>query len=117
MTRKDTFRSVARWVEDVRNNSNKDVVLVLVGNKVDLAQERMVNRNDALKLSRDFEMLYIETSARSQENVERAFVWPASNILDKIDGGFIKIDDKNQAIKINKENSSKNSSSGTPCEC
>lgn len=57
---------MARWVEDVRNNSNKDVVLVLVGNKIDLVQERMVNRNDALKLSRDFEMLYIETSARSQ---------------------------------------------------
>ncbi len=36
--------------------------------------------------------------------MERAFVWPASNILDKIDGGFIKIDDKNQAIKINKQN-------------
>jgi hypothetical protein len=44
----------------------------------------MVNRNEALKLSREFEMLYIETSAKSQENVERAFVWPASNILDKI---------------------------------
>lgn len=29
----------------------------------------MVNRNDALKLARDFEMLYIETSAKSQENV------------------------------------------------
>ena len=41
-------------------------MLVLVGNKIDLVQERMVNRNDALKLSRDFEMLYIETSARSQ---------------------------------------------------
>ena len=38
-TRKETFRSVARWVEDVRNNSNKDVVLVLVGNKVDLEEE------------------------------------------------------------------------------
>lgn len=58
-TRKDTFRSVARWVEDVRNNSNKDVVLVLIGNKVDLVQERMVSRNDALKLARDFDMLYL----------------------------------------------------------
>lgn len=91
-------------MEDVRNNSNKDVVLVLVGNKCDLAQERMVNRNDALKLSRDFDMLYLETSAKSQENVERAFCWPASNILDKIEGGFIKIDDSNPAIKVSKSN-------------
>lgn len=29
-------------------------------------------------------MLYMETSAKNQENVERAFVWPATNILDKV---------------------------------
>lgn len=50
----------------MRNNSNKDVILVLVGNKTDLNNERTVSRNDALKLARDYEMLYIETSARSQ---------------------------------------------------
>lgn len=45
LTRKDTFRSVARWVEDVRNNGSKDVVLVLVGNKADMVKERMINKN------------------------------------------------------------------------
>lgn len=69
ITRRDSFRNCVRWVEDVKSNSNKDVILVLVGNKADLAQERMVARNDALKLARDYEMLYIETSAKSQENV------------------------------------------------
>ncbi|CAM5998969.1 unnamed protein product [Sphagnum balticum] len=59
ISRKETFRNVSRWVEDVRNNSNKDVILVLVGNKSDLANERMVSRPDALKLARDYEMLYI----------------------------------------------------------
>lgn len=68
----------------------------------------MINRNDALKLSREFEMLYIETSAKSQENIQRAFVWPANNILDKIEGGFIKINDQNQAIKVQKNNQGKN---------
>lgn len=58
-TRKDTFRNVARWVEDIRNNGKKDAVLVLVGNKIDLVQERMVSRNEALKLARDFDMLYV----------------------------------------------------------
>lgn len=84
ITRKETFRNCARWVEDVKNNSNKDVILVLVGNKCDLLNERMVSRNEALKLARDYEMLYIETSAKSQENIERAFIWPATTILDKV---------------------------------
>lgn len=38
VTRKDTFRNVVRWVEDIKNNSSADVVLVLVANKSDLVQ-------------------------------------------------------------------------------
>lgn len=38
LTRKETFRSVARWVDEVRNNSTKDVILVLVGNKADMVK-------------------------------------------------------------------------------
>ncbi len=90
-------------------------MLVLIGNKTDLPEERMVSRNEALKLARDYEMLYMETSAKSQENVERAFVWPATNILDKVEGGFIQINREDQAIKVNRENLQK-----TPektCEC
>ncbi len=45
VTRKETFRNVSRWVEDVKTNSNKDVVMILVGNKSDLTQERIVSRN------------------------------------------------------------------------
>jgi Ras-related protein Rab-6A len=60
---------VARWVEDVKNNSNKDVAIVMVGSKVDLIRERVVDRNEALKLSREFEILYIEASAKTHENV------------------------------------------------
>lgn len=90
-------------------------MLILIGNKTDLPEERMVSRNEALKLARDYEMLYMETSAKSQENVERAFVWPATNILDKVEGGFIQINREDQAIKVNRENLQK-----TPektCEC
>lgn len=46
----------------------------------------------------------METSAKNQENVERAFVWPATNILDKVEGGFIQINREDQAIKVNREN-------------
>ena len=59
ITRKESFRNVARWVEDVKNNSNKDVILVLIGNKCDLVQERMVSKEEAFKLARDYDMLYV----------------------------------------------------------
>lgn len=45
LTRKDTFRNVQRWVEDVKNNSHKDVILVLVGNKCDMSSmDKVVTR-------------------------------------------------------------------------
>jgi len=59
ITRKESFRNVARWVEDVKNNSNRDVILVLIGNKCDLIQERMVSKEEAFKLARDYDMLYV----------------------------------------------------------
>lgn len=62
-------------------------------------------------------MLYVETSAKSQENVERAFVWPANNILDRIEGGFIKVDPNNQAIKINKNSYEEGEEENKKCEC
>lgn len=37
--------------------------------------------------------------------------------MDKIDGGFIKIDDQNQAIKLNKNKISKNNRTEEQCEC
>lgn len=90
----------------------------MVGSKVDLIRERVVDRNEALKLSREFEILYIEASAKTHENVQRAFVWPASNIIDKIENGFIKIDEQNQAIKIHKNNLEKNNiANNTQCQC
>lgn len=60
-------------------------------------------------------MLYMETSARSQENVERAFVWPATNILDKVEGGFIQVNREDQAIKVNRDNLQKPQEK--ECEC
>ena len=107
---------MARWVEDVKNNSNKDVILVLIGNKCDMVQERMVAREESLKLARDYEMLYIETSAKNQENIERTFAWPATTILDKVEGGFISLNQENQAIKINDLRPQANTAS-KKCEC
>lgn len=48
--------------------------------------------------------------------MERAFHWPATNLLDKIEGGFIKLDDNNQAIKVQKANSTNtNNALGSNC--
>lgn len=44
-TRPDTFKNVRRWVEDVRMNGNRSVVLVLICNKIDMVEKRVISRN------------------------------------------------------------------------
>jgi GTPase SAR1 family protein len=44
-TRPETFKSIRRWAEDVRANGNRTVILVLICNKIDMADKRVVTRN------------------------------------------------------------------------
>lgn len=39
ITRKETFEHVVRWLDEVRNNSSKQIVIILIGNKKDLEQK------------------------------------------------------------------------------
>ncbi|GFN83711.1 hypothetical protein PoB_001021700 [Plakobranchus ocellatus] len=87
-----TFSSIEQyWLEWVRNIAPEDFRLILVGNKVDRTISRQVDEQVARRFSREHGLLYYETSAKSGENVELAFlegvsllgdVWEDSGILD-----------------------------------
>jgi len=47
LTKPKTFQSVRRWIVAVNQNCEKDVATLLIGNKCDLADERMVSREEA----------------------------------------------------------------------
>jgi small GTP-binding protein len=55
------------------SNPNKDIPLVVVGNKSDLSDERAVMEDEAMKFAQDFGAEYIEASALNNENVNEAF--------------------------------------------
>jgi len=40
LTRSDTFENVDRWAKELKQNSEEDIVIILVGNKSDLVEER-----------------------------------------------------------------------------
>lgn len=55
---------------------------MLIGNKIDKSH-RVVSREAGEKLARDFEVSFIETSAKTGQNVELAFMATAQALLDK----------------------------------
>ncbi|GMI73658.1 ARABIDOPSIS RAB GTPASE HOMOLOG A3, RAB GTPase homolog A3 [Hibiscus trionum] len=74
ISRRQSFDSLARWVEELRANSDNSIVIMLIGNKADLAEQRAVPTEDAVEFAKDQGLFFAETSALSGDNVDKAFL-------------------------------------------
>ena len=72
ITRMNTLQEIKETYENLLSYCGK-VPCILIGNKVDLVNERKVTVDDGTKLSKDLGFEFYETSAKSAENVEKAF--------------------------------------------
>ncbi|KAH0444639.1 GTP-binding protein rab2 [Colletotrichum camelliae] len=104
LSRKQTFQHVTDWLNDLRQIAEPDIVVILVGNKADLTQEadnkREVTREEAEEWAKKngvFE--YVETSAKSGENVEKAFMRVAERIYNNIQAGKYDLNDRRSGVK------------------
>ena len=92
-TRKNTFSNVKRWINEIHDNSSRSTVLVLVCNKIDMYDKREVSKNEGLKLAKDNDMIYIETSAKTNTNVDEIFTKPTMQLMDRIESGILDTED------------------------
>jgi len=85
VTKAQTFENVPRWLRELKDHANRDIVLVLVGNKADLceAKGRQVTEEQARQLAEEYELPWMETSAKDGMNVEDAFVKIVKDIYTK----------------------------------
>ncbi|KAL7370645.1 hypothetical protein ABVT39_006644 [Epinephelus coioides] len=84
ITRHPTFDSVTHWIKEVELYGASNVVLVLIGNKCDLEQERQVLFEEACNLAKEKDILAaLETSAKESQNVEEAFLMMAKELLSR----------------------------------
>lgn len=75
-----TYENVTRWLKELRDHADSNIVIMLVGNKTDLRHLRAVPTDDAKQFAEDNGLSFIETSALVSTNVELAF----QNILTEI---------------------------------
>uniref|UniRef100_A0A8B9FT04 small monomeric GTPase n=1 Tax=Amazona collaria TaxID=241587 RepID=A0A8B9FT04_9PSIT len=73
VTNKASFDNIQAWLTEIHEYAQQDVVLMLLGNKVDSTQDRVVKREDGEKLAKEYGVPFMETSAKSGLNVELAF--------------------------------------------
>ncbi|CCF49052.1 hypothetical protein NDA11_002162 [Ustilago hordei] len=73
ITNRASFQNTSKWVDDVRAERGNDVIIVLVGNKTDLSDKRQVTTDEAEKKAQEFNVMFIETSAKAGHNVKVLF--------------------------------------------
>jgi Ras-related protein Rab-1A len=73
VTDKDSFKNLSNWIIEIEKNSSKQVLKVLIGNKTDLEDKRVVTYNQGKEFADTYGLKYIETSAKKNLNVNEAF--------------------------------------------
>ncbi|KAL9697409.1 hypothetical protein quinque_000850 [Culex quinquefasciatus] len=86
-TSRDSFNVLSNWLNDARTLASQNICILLVGNKKDLEEEREVTFLEASTFAQENELIFLETSARTGENVEEAFLKCSKTILAKIETG------------------------------
>ncbi|XP_072971286.1 ras-related protein Rab11D-like [Typha angustifolia] len=73
ITKRQTFDHISRWLDELRGHADKNIVIMLIGNKTDLEDQRAVSTEDAKEFAEKENLFFLETSALQATNVEAAF--------------------------------------------
>lgn len=73
ITKRQTFENVQRWLRELRDHADSNIVIMMAGNKSDLNHLRSVSEDDGQSLAEKEGLSFLETSALEATNVEKAF--------------------------------------------
>lgn len=107
ISKQSTFDNVEKWLKELRDHADAQIVVMLVGNKSDLKHLRAVKTEDSASFSEKNSLAFIETSALDSSNVEVAFqkiITEIYQLVNKRKEMITDADDKkiisNDTIKI-----------------
>jgi len=100
ITRRDTFNHLTCWLKDARSYANSNMTIILIGNKSDLEHKRAVTYEEGQQFADEHGLIFLETSAKTAANVEKAFESTAYKIYEKIQRGDFDINNESFGIKL-----------------
>ncbi|KAJ8479748.1 hypothetical protein OPV22_023475 [Ensete ventricosum] len=98
VTRHITFENVERWLKELRNHTDGNIVIMLLGNKADLRHIRAVSVEDAQAFAQQEKAFFMETSALESMNVENAFTEVLTQIYHVVSKKMLDIGDDPSAV-------------------
>ncbi|KAJ5072769.1 small gtp binding protein rab8 [Anaeramoeba ignava] len=86
ITNQNSFNNIkTRWIEDIKKNLNKTLQMILIGNKNDLEEKRIISKEKGKEFADKLQIPFYEVSAKNNINIDDAFFHLATNILENID--------------------------------
>ncbi len=74
ITNRKSFEDVREWLVEIENHTKEDIIKYLIGNFADMESNRMVSREEALKMMKENGFSnYLETSALNGQNIDNCF--------------------------------------------
>jgi Ras-related protein Rab-8A len=81
VTSKSSFNNLRKWIADIQYYCKSDVKIIIIGNKCDNVDKRLVSYREGISLANEFNIPFFECSAKSNYNVQQAFLTLMQNIL------------------------------------
>ena len=79
-------------MNEIKERAPEGIPIILVGNKSDLNEKRAIKQNDGKEIAKKYKAKFCEASAKSSENVEKAFNEVATKIMEQVIGNGIERD-------------------------
>lgn len=73
ITKRQSFENLTRWLRELRDHADSNIVIMVVGNKSDLRHLRSVTEDQGRQLAEDEGLVFLETSALEATNIHKAF--------------------------------------------
>jgi Ras-related protein Rab-11A len=114
ITNETSFNNIEKWFDKIHEENDKEIPVIIVGNKCDLENERKVPTDKAKEKAQNLKCAFYETSALKAINIEQIFEELVNTIYDKTGGNksdddiHIEIVNENKGVNINSENNEEN---------
>lgn len=115
ITDKSSFQNTISWIKLALEKNKNAIINFLIGNKIDMENERKIPKEEAEQLAKENNLYYLEASAKNDENVKKIFYYFAYKLIQYFDkNGYVE----ETKLELNKtQNISTNPSRGTEKNC
>ena len=98
VTDKESFKNLSNWLIEIEKNASKNILRILIGNKCDLEDKRVITHAQGKEFDDTYGLKFIETSAKKNLNVSEAFETLGRELMNA--GAEKKIEKQKENKKI-----------------